>query len=443
MQLASDLNQSASGPIDALQWLCPTVEAAKPENWWQVIVVGVITAALFRLFRGKEVSSEHYSPRIWLRENTALPILAALMIIASVIFAYVGPATPVFRVAATLFTIWTAIGLATSFIKDRFWAVSSAGVLFLLSASMVLTVDNAVIDFFEAITLPIPSGDNASPLTLWKLFTMAAALAIALWIGLGVSQFVERRVEAVDRINASTRALIGKVIRICFIIVALVIGLTSVGVNLSALTVFGGALGLGLGFGLQKIVSNLISGFILLSDRSIKPGDVIELEGTYGWINSLRARYVSVITRDGTEHLIPNEDLITQRVVNWSFTHDRVRIKVDLGVSYKENPHRIIEICQEAARKQERVIQEPSPICLLTGYGDSSVDFQLRFWIRDPNQGVANLQSKVLLEIWDRFQEEGIEIPFPQRDLHLKSAIPVTVQGERENTDQDDDKKPQ
>lgn len=419
--------------MDALKWLCPTVDAARPENWWQVLALGVVWYALYRLTRTEPVKDVTYSPRIWLKENAILPILTLVTIIAAIIFAYTGPYTPVFRVAATLFTIWTIIGLATSLIKDRFWAQSTAGVFFLLSAAMVLTVDNAVIDFLETITLPIPAGDQS--LSLWKLFTVAASLAVALWIGLGVSQFVERRVDTVDRINASTRALIGKVIRIFFIVIALVVGLTSVGVNLSALTVFGGALGLGLGFGLQKIVSNLISGFILLSDRSIKPGDVIELEETYGWINSLRARYVSVITRDGTEHLIPNEDLITQRVINWSFTHDRVRIKIDVGVSYNENPHRVIEICQEAARKQKRVIEQPAPICLLKGFGDSSVDFQLRFWIRDPHEGVANLQSAVLLEIWDRFQEEGIEIPFPQRDLHLKSAIPVKIERDEETPD--------
>jgi len=414
-----------------LQWLCPTTAAARPENWWQVLVIGIVSLVIHLVFKSEEAKTENYSPRIWLKQNAALPVLAVVMILISALCLFLELSAPVFRVAATLFTLWTAIGLGTSMIKDRFWAQSTAGVLFLLTAAMVLTVDDAVIDFLESITLPIPAGDQS--LSLWKLFTVAASLAIALWIGLGVSQFIERRVDTVDRINASTRALIGKVIRIFFIVIALVVGLTSVGVNLSALTVFGGALGLGLGFGLQKIVSNLISGFILLSDRSIKPGDVIELEGTYGWINSLRARYVSVITRDGTEHLIPNEDLITQRVVNWSFTHDRVRIKVDLGVSYNENPHRIIEICQEAARKQSRVIEEPSPLCLLTEFGDSSVNFQLRFWIRDPHQGVANIQSAVLLEIWDRFKEEGIEIPFPQRDLHLKSAIPVKIERDNES----------
>ncbi|WP_269540644.1 mechanosensitive ion channel family protein [Cerasicoccus fimbriatus] len=425
--------------MNALQWLCPTVEAAKPENWWQVIVVGVVWLAIFSVFRGKTGDpNERYNPKIWFKENAELPILALVMAVLAAAMAMAEIATPVFRVAATLFVMWTVIGVVTSFIRDRFWAQSTAGILFLMSAAMVLTVDDAVVDFLETITLPIPAGGES--LSLWKLFTVAASLAVALWIGIGFSQFVERRVDTIDRINASTRALIGKIIRIFFIIIAMVVGLTSVGVNLSALTVFGGALGLGLGFGLQKIVSNLISGFILLSDRSIKPGDVIELDDTYGWINSLRARYVSVITRDGTEHLIPNEDLITQRVVNWSFTHDRVRIKIDVGISYKEDPHQAIEICKAAAAKQSRVIKEPAPICLLKGFGDSSVDLQLRFWIRDPHEGVANIQSAVLLEIWDRFKEEGIEIPFPQRDLHIKSSVPLVMQSQAEKaTDRDKD----
>ncbi|GHC10906.1 mechanosensitive ion channel family protein [Cerasicoccus arenae] len=405
--------------MNALQWLCPTVQAARPENWWQVVTIAVAWLILYATCRGSNEKTESYNPAIWLKQNAELPLLAALMLILAAGFSFTDISVPVFRVAATLFSLWTVIGLLTSLIKDRFWAESTSLALFLLTASVVLTVDDQVVDFLETITLPIPAGDQ--PLSLWKMITVAASLAIALWIGIGLSRFIEQRVETVDRINASSRALIGKVIRVFFVAIALVVGLTSVGVNLSALTFFGGAFGLGLGFGLQKIVSNLISGFILLSDHSIKPGDVIELEGTYGWINGLRARYVSVITRDGTEHLIPNEDLITQRVINWSYSHDRIRIKVDIGVAYGEDPHRVIEICEAAARKQKRVIQDPPPRCQLREFGDSSVNLQLRFWIRDPYEGLANVQSDVLLEIWDRFKEEGIEIPFPQRDLHIKS----------------------
>ncbi|WP_309382203.1 mechanosensitive ion channel family protein [Cerasicoccus frondis] len=424
--------------MNALDWLYPAKEATNPEYWWQVIAVSIIWLGLYLTFRPKaEESPVRYSPKLWLRENKELIALAIACVLISSGLILAGFPAPIFRVAATIFTLWSIIGLATSFIRDRFWAQSTAIILFLISAFEVLIIDDVIVQFLKGKNLPFTAGNTT--LTFWDLITVAISLAIALWVGIGLSQLIERRVETIDRINPSTRALIGKFIRIIFIVVAMVIGLTSVGIDLSALTIFGGALGIGLGFGLQKIVSNLISGFILLSDRSIKPGDVIELEDTYGWINSLRARYVSVITRDGTEHLIPNEDLITQRVVNWSFSHDRVRIKLDVGIAYSEDPHQAIEICKAAALKQSRVLKDPPPVCLLRGFGDSSVDLQLRFWIRDPHEGVANVQSMVLLEIWDRFKEAGIEIPFPQRDLHLKSSTPIIVQTTPKAPDAEDE----
>lgn len=414
-----------------LRWIESIFTQIQAPNLSDVWQVGVIVSLWLlvslpigatRRFRKEIADSEEEktSPRIWLSRNATLPILSLLILaVAASLLAFSDITAAFLWAIGFLFIVWTVIGILTSLLRDRFWADSTSLVLYLITAFFLLTVDDSLVDILDRMHLPISAGET--PLSIWNLFTVGFSLAIAIWIGLGISQFVEKWIESIDRVNPSTRALFQKVIRVLFIVFALVIGLTSVGINLSALAIFGGAFALGLGFGLQKIVSNLISGFILLSDRSIKPGDVIELEGSYGWINTLRARYVSVITRDGTEHLIPNEDLITQRVVNWSYSHDQVRVKCAIGVSYGEDPHRVIEICKEAALSQPRVLRDPAPACLLTEFGDSSVNLELRFWITDPNQGVANLRSGVLLEIWDRFKEEGIEIPFPQRDLHLKS----------------------
>ena len=198
------------------------------------------------------------------------------------------------------------------------------------------------------------------------------------------------------------------------------IALTTVGLDLSSFALLGGAVGVGIGFGLQKVVSNLVSGLILLLDRSIKPGDVIEIDGTYGWINSLRARYASVITRDGKEHLIPNEDLITSKVVNWSFSDKNVRVRVPIGISYDSDPREAIELCLEAARAAPRVLNDPEPRCLVIAFGEHSVKLQLRFWIEDPSNGVGNVRSEVLLAVWDQFQKAGIEIPYPQQDIHVR-----------------------
>jgi small-conductance mechanosensitive channel len=219
--------------------------------------------------------------------------------------------------------------------------------------------------------------------------------------------------------------LLGKLLKITLITLAVVVALNSVGIDLTALAVFSGAVGVGIGFGLQKVVSNLISGVILLLDKSIKPGDVIELGSTFGWISSLGARYVSVVTRDGKEYLIPNEDLITQQVVNWSFTNQLVRMEITFGVSYSSDPHEVRRIAREAAAKPSRVAKDTPPVCHLTGFGDSSLDFVLRFWIRDPQDGVANIRGEVLLAVWDAFKEHGIEIPYPHRHLVVTQPIPV------------------
>ena len=160
----------------------------------------------------------------------------------------------------------------------------------------------------------------------------------------------------------------------------------------------------------------------------MKPGDVIAIGETYGWINSLSARYVSVITRDGTEHLIPNEELISQRVENWSYTDQLIRQRLPIGISYASDLRKAIELAVQAAEEQERVLEDPAPVCHLKGFGDNSVNIELRIWLRDPRSGLSNVRHDVLLRVWDLFQENGIDFPFPQRELHINKTIPVRIE---------------
>jgi small-conductance mechanosensitive channel len=217
------------------------------------------------------------------------------------------------------------------------------------------------------------------------------------------------------------RVLVSKALRIVLIGLAILIAIRSVGIDVTALTVLGGAIGLGIGFGLQKIVGNLVSGVILLLDKSIKPGDVIGVAGTYGWVTGLGGRYVSVVTRDGIEHLIPNETLITERVENWTHSDENTRLRIPVGVHYRSDIRQAMAICIEAARTTERVLTNPAPACLLQGFGDSSVDLEVRFWIKDAVHGISNVKSEILLKIWDGLHESGIEIPYQQRNLHLRT----------------------
>ncbi|MGE0845461.1 MAG: mechanosensitive ion channel family protein, partial [Flavobacteriaceae bacterium] len=266
--------------------------------------------------------------------------------------------------------------------------------------------------------------------TSYSLLSLVKALlfvTVLLWLATRAGKLTELGLKRSSDLTPSATVLISKIVRIVLIIVAVFVAMSLAGIDLTGIAVLSGAIGVGIGFGLQKVVSNLVSGFILLLDKSIKPGDVIEIGDTFGWIGSLGARYVSVVTRDGKEYLIPNEDLITQQVINWSFSNAQVRIEVRFGVSYEADPHKVRELCVEAVRELKRVLPKPDPVCHVYEFGDSSVNYLLRFWIEDPALGVSNIRGQVLLALWDAFKREGIEIPYPKRDVHITHPVEVTL----------------
>jgi small-conductance mechanosensitive channel len=208
---------------------------------------------------------------------------------------------------------------------------------------------------------------------------------------------------------------------------AILVALRSVGFDFHLLAVFSGAVGLGVGFGLQKVVSNLVSGVIILMDNSIRPGDVIEVGGVFGWIESLHSRFISVITRDGTSFLIPNDELISSKVINWSFSGPGIRLKIPVGISYSSEVHQAMSLMVAATAEIPRILASPKPEARLVSFGESAINLDLRIWIKDPENGVTNVKSAVQLKIWDLFKANGIEFPFPQHDLHLKSPAELTV----------------
>src|SRR3954453_20499639 len=205
---------------------------------------------------------------------------------------------------------------------------------------------------------------------------------------------------------------------------ALLIGVNAVGIDLTAFTVLSGAIGVGLGFGLQKIVSNFVSGIILLAERSIKPGDIIEVGGTHGFVTSLGGRYTPLRARDGKEYLIPNEALGTNQGVNWAYSSPFVRLDMPFGVAYGSDLRLVRRLAIEAAKETRRVQSSPEPVCHVTEFGDSAINLLLRFWITDPANGVTNIRGDVFLALWDRFSAHGIEVPFPQRDLRIRDLPP-------------------
>ena len=316
---------------------------------------------------------------------------------------------------AQLALAWLVIAIVTRLIVNGFarslvryvgWTWVTLAILGLTDEAQSL-LDSAAIEAGEM------------RLSLW-LILQAVAVIVALTIAARfVSITTAARIRRNAEISPSMQVLAIKFLQVVLYGAAFFIGLRAVGVDLTGLAVLSGAIGVGLGFGLQKVVSNLVSGIIILLDKSIKPGDVISLGDTFGWINSLGARYVSITTRDGREYLIPNEDLITGQVVNWSHSNDFVRLDVYFGTAYHNDPHEVRRIAIAAAQRVERVLSSKQPVCHIVGFGDSSVDYILRFWILDPTAGLTNIRGNVYLALWDAFRDNGISIPFPQREVRM------------------------
>jgi len=269
---------------------------------------------------------------------------------------------------------------------------------------------------------------NLGAVRLSLLVIVKAVLLVTalIWLASFLAKIASHWIQRSNDLSPSFKVLISKLIKIALIVIALVMALTATGVDLTALTVFSGAVGVGLGFGLQKVVSNFISGIFILLDKSIKPGDTITLADTFGAVRELRSRFVSVITRDGKEYLIPNEDFISQKVVNWSFSSDFVRIDVNFGTSYESDPHEVVRLAIETASSVARVENDyAKPVCWLTAFGASSLEFKLRFWISDPSNGLTNVRGQVLMALWDAFKEAGISIPYPRLEIDMTSPVQV------------------
>ncbi|MCW8846074.1 MAG: mechanosensitive ion channel [Gammaproteobacteria bacterium] len=323
----------------------------------------------------------------------------------------------VLEIVASLLSAWVIIRLVSQMVRDPLLSRMIAWVAWSVAALNIVGLLLPAIEILDSVAVTL-GGIRVSPYTVVK---STMALGVLLWAAFAASSMFEARIRSSTALSPSLQVLMSKALKIVLVSLAVVIAVRSVGIDLTALTVFGGAIALGIGFGLQKIIANLVAGLILLLDKSIKPGDVIAVEETYGWVNTLGGRYVSVITRDGTEHLIPNETLITNRVENWTHSNNRVRLKVPIGVHYKSDVHKAIALCIDAAAQTRRVLAIPAPACLVKGFGTDSVDLEIRFWIEDAANGISNVRSDILLKVWDSFLEHGIEIPYPQRDLHLRS----------------------
>lgn len=282
------------------------------------------------------------------------------------------------------------------------------------------TVDTTVRLFEDLDDFAFAVGDfRLSVLDVGTILVAGILLYVSVRL---VLYLVKKGIRRSRRLDATQGLLAEKIATIVIIAIAFLVGIDLVGLDLSALAVFSGAVGLAVGFGLQKTFGNLIAGLILLMDRSVKPGDVIVVGDTFGEISKIGTRAVSVITRDGKEHLIPNELLMTEPVENWSYSSRNVRVAIPVGVSYASDMDLVEKLLVDAVTRCDRVLKNPKPNIWMAEFGDNSVNFEIKAWIKDPESGVGNVRSDILKNVWKAFKENDIEIPFPQRDVYIKTV---------------------
>ena len=316
----------------------------------------------------------------------------------------------------------TLVRLFTDRMKNRFGAKILAMAIWVYAVFLASLGLFNYIDFWFRFLQGVDFQLGKVHFSLLQVNRAFFLLLALYWVSKNLRIFFHFWLSIKSGLTSAVQILLYRLGSILLVSACVVIVLHYLGLDLTVFALFGGALGLGLGFGLQKIFANLVSGFILLGDKSIKPGDVIQLGDKYGWINFLGSRYVSVVTRDGIEHLIPNENLITSEVINWSYSNNLLRFTVPVGVSYGSDLEKARELMLESAAVTKRVLKDPGPDCLLSGFGDNAVNLELGVWINDPQNGLASVKSDLFWGIWKRFQEHGIEMPYPQRDVHLKSV---------------------
>jgi small-conductance mechanosensitive channel len=324
-------------------------------------------------------------------------------------------------VSAKLALAWLAIRLITSVIRNAFIVRLVSIAAWLVAALSIINQLDPVIDALDSVSVVL-GGLRLTPLLV---INFGLLLIIALWLTNVASNFAESRINQSTDLTPSIQVLLVKMIRLGLMIVAIAITMSAVGINLSALAIFSGAAGVGIGFGLQKIVANFISGIILLADKSVKPGDLVTIGDSSGRISAMKTRYISVAAGDGREFLIPNEDLVTQKVTNWTYTDKNTLVKVLFSTNYEADPRLVCKFAIGIAAAAPRALKDKPPNCILTEFAEAGMKFSLTFWISDPD-GMDNVKSDVMLSLWETFKREGIRVPYPVREIRVRGgALPV------------------
>ena len=431
LQVISDALTTLQVPENALQ--AALIIAAVALGWW----AAKYARARITVAPDPDNLPDRLRELLFLGAPQAL-VLAVLATIDGLMHAF-GLKADMLDVAVQLVGLLLLIRIAVYVVRDSLgartrlkgWGVPISAIIWVFVSLHVLGWGDAVIAALDSI------GMNAGKtrISVWSVMKLLVTVSVFVVIALWASRWLERRMLKLDALAPTMRIGIAKFAQAFLVGLSVLIGLNAAGLDLTTLNVLTGAIGIGLGFGLQSIAANFVSGFVLLMDRSIKPGDVISFTGMpgtategFGWVEELRGRYVVVRDRDGVETLVPNQNLITNPVINWSYTDPRVRLKLPVRVSYRDDPELAMRLLLDATLGHPRVLREPAPVSRLIGFGDHGIELELRFWIPDPQEGVNNVRSDVNRQIWRLFKEHGVTIPVAQREIRLEmgtSQVPA------------------
>lgn len=409
-------------------WLELAGDLATPVVYWQLAVVMVSLAVAWLLSGIIHVRITQRTGNSWKAgvggiRRVLFPLTALCLVYLGSLILRHWQHTSLLTLAATLLMAMALIRLVVYALRYIFlpsaWlkaAESSiVGFIWLLVALHLVGFLPEVVQALENIGFDLGKRRISLLLILQALVTVVVTVVAAL----SLSRFIENKLMRAEQINMNLRVVMTKLVRILLTLAGVLTALSAVGFDITLLSVFGGALGVGLGFGLQKIASNYVSGFIILLDESVHIDDVITISEHYGVVKQIRSRYLVLRKLDGTEVVIPNETLISNAVINHSFTERKARISLPVQVSYDSHLDQAMELIRDVANRNRRVMQDPPPEVQVTGFGENGIDLQLIFWIPDPEEGSGSLKSALYIEIWRAFQQHGISVPYPQRDIRI------------------------
>lgn len=412
-------------------WAEVATDLGSEAAYWQLAIVGASLLLAWALNKLLHRNLMQKAPEAWKVGVGGLKRM--LFPLTTLVFVYLGKLilqhwqhTSLLTLASTLLVAMALVRLAVYTLRYIFspsaWLKTTenaiSGVVWLLVALHLVGFLPEILRALDEVSFSVGKVRFSLLLIVQSLVTVAVTVVIALWL----SRLLENRVMRAERINMNLRVVVTKLLRVTLTLVGVLAALSAVGFDITLLSVFGGALGVGLGFGLQKIASNYVSGFIILLDESVHLGDVMTIDGHYGVVSQIRSRYLVLRKLDGTEVVIPNETLIGSAVINHSFTDRKARINLPIQISYESGLEDAMTLMRDVASQHPRVLKDPPPETQILGFGENGIDLQLVLWIPDPEEGSASLKSSLYLEIWHAFQKHGVAIPYPQRDVRIVSG---------------------